>query len=126
MRELTTKARNVIRLQAGKLKVGDQVKTATERFGEQYAEGKPKYTFGIVKKIKGQLVAIQWEGEKRMMMNANMAHLVRVKGASVMFAGANGKDLALPTYAEAPDPEGLCSIDEYVERDRDMFDRHER
>jgi hypothetical protein len=50
VRELTTKARNVIRVGTGKLKVGDQVKTATERFGEQYAEGKPKYTFGKVKK----------------------------------------------------------------------------
>ncbi len=43
VRELTTKVRNVIKVQTGKLKVGDQVKTATERFGEQYAEGKPKY-----------------------------------------------------------------------------------
>jgi hypothetical protein len=95
VRELTTKARNVIRLQTCKLKVGDQVKTATERFGEQYAEGKPKYTFGVVKKIKGQLAAIQWEGEKRR-MQADVAHLVRVKGASIMFAGDDEKDLALP------------------------------
>ncbi len=81
VRELTTKVKNVIRVQTGQLKVGDQVKTATERFGEQYTEGKPKYTFGEVKKIKGQLAAIQWVGEKRR-MNADVAHLVRVKDAS--------------------------------------------
>jgi hypothetical protein len=124
VRELTTKVRNVIRVQIGKLKVGDQVKTATERFGEQYAEGKPKYTFGEVKKIKGQLAAIQWQREKRR-MNADVAHLVRVKGASLMFVGNDGLDLALPTYSLAPDPEGLSSIDEYVERNKEMFDRLE-
>jgi len=42
-----------------------------------------------------------------------------------MFVGNDGLDLAIPTYAIASDPEGLCSIDEYVERDEEMFDRLE-
>ncbi len=31
-----------------KLKVGDKVKTSTERFGKAWAVGRPKFTFGVV------------------------------------------------------------------------------
>ncbi len=99
---------NVIRVKplldqkSAKLKVGDKVKTTTERFGKAYAVGKPKFTFGTVKKVKGSLVSILWEGELRR-MNVKAHHLVRVKGASIIMATKSRGKFACPTYKMAPE-----------------------
>ena len=79
--ERAVRSTNVIRVKPSpdqknvKLKVGDKVKTSTERFGKEWAVGRPKFTFGVVKKIKGDLVSILWEGELRR-MNAKAHHLL--------------------------------------------------
>ena len=115
---------NVIRVKPspdqknGKLKVGDKVKTSTERFGKEWAVGRPKFTFGVVKKIKEDLVSILWEGELRR-MNAKAHHLVRVKGASIMMATKSRGRFACPTYNVVSEDEPVdWLIDEAMEQDR--------
>ena len=115
---------NVIRVKPspdqknGKLKVGDKVKTSTERFGKEWAVGRPKFTFGVVKKIKGDLVSILWEGELRR-MNAKAHHLVRVKGASIMMATKSRGRFACPTYNVVSEDEPVdWLIDGAMEQDR--------
>ena len=56
--KMKSKTTNVINLQKGSLAIGDKVKTSTTRFGKEYALGKPKYTYCIVKKINGKLASI--------------------------------------------------------------------
>jgi hypothetical protein len=123
--DLKTKTTNVIKLQKGVLNIGDSVKTLTKRFGKDYALGKPKFTFGIVKKMKGKLVSILWEGERRS-MNSKATHLIKVDGASIMLMSDDGEQMALPMYrcAETPEEEDW-SIDDLIEGDKEMFDQLE-
>jgi len=76
--KMKLKSTNVIKLQNGRLAIGDEVKTSTTRFGDEYALGKPEFTFGVVKKIKGKLASILWEGEKRG-MNSKVSHQRRCR-----------------------------------------------
>jgi hypothetical protein len=115
----------VIKLQKGGLNIGDSVKTLTKRFGKDYALGKPKFTFGIVKRIKGKLVSILWEGERRR-MDSIATHLIKVDGASIMLLSDDGEQMALPMYrcAETPEEEEW-TIDDLIEGDKEMFDQLE-
>ena len=58
------KPKNTINLQSGMLKQGDRVKTATLRFGQAYALGKPEFTYGKVMKVRGKRISVLWEGEQ--------------------------------------------------------------
>ncbi len=108
-----------------KLKVGDKVKTSTERFGKAWAVGRPKFTFGVVKKVKGDLVSILWEGELRR-MNAKAHHLVRVKGASIMMATKSRGKFACPTYNVVSEGAEIdWDLDEVAEKDRCKFNAAE-
>ena len=42
--------------------VGDDVRIKTNRFGKQYAKGKPEYTRGKVTKVKGKKASVIYEG----------------------------------------------------------------
>jgi hypothetical protein len=113
--KMKSKTTNVIKLQKGSLAVGDKVKTSTKRFGKEYAIGKPEYTYGIiVKKIKGNLASILWEGEKRG-MNSKVSHLIRIPGNSIMMIAEDGENFAVPTYEIA---------DEEASHQRDEKDLH--
>jgi hypothetical protein len=47
------------------LKVGDQVRIATHRFGKEYARGLPKFTFGKVIGLLGDKAKVKWQqGDK--------------------------------------------------------------
>jgi hypothetical protein len=117
------KTTNVINLQKGSLAIGDKVKTSTTRFGKEYALGKPKYTYGIVKKIKGKLASILWEGEKRG-MNSKVSHLTRIPGASFMMIAEDGEHFAVPTY-EVAETEQWAEL-EQDEEDKILFDQLEK
>ena len=45
------------------IKALDKVQILTTHFGEEYAKGKPKYTKGIVKTVKGQIAYVLWEDQ---------------------------------------------------------------
>jgi hypothetical protein len=79
-----------------------------------------------VKKMKGKLVSILWEGEKRG-MDSKITHLIKVDGESIMLIADDGEELALPTYRCAETPEEQdWSIDELIEGDKAMFDNLEQ
>ena len=114
----------MIKLQKGGLAIGDKVKTSTTRFGKEYAIGKPKYTYGVVKKIKGKLASILWEGEKRG-MNSKVSHLKRVPGASSMMIAEDGEHFAVPTYevAEIDDDEQWNEMEQDNEDNKLLFEQ---
>ena len=45
------------------IKALDKVQILTTHFGKEYAEGKPVYTKGIVKTVKGQIAYVLWEDQ---------------------------------------------------------------
>ena len=113
-------------MQTGRLAVGDKVKTSTKRFGDEYAVGKPEFTFGVVKKIKGKLASILWEGEKRG-MNSKVSHLIRVAGTSIMMAAEDGEHFAVATYKiENEDAEQHWDEAEQDKEDKILFDQLEK
>ncbi len=44
-----------------KIEVGNRVKIKTTAFGKGYAEGKPEFTYGFVRKRKGDLYDVEWD-----------------------------------------------------------------
>ena len=48
---------------AADISVLDKVQILTTHFGEEYAVGKPKYTKGIVKRVKGKIAYVLWEDQ---------------------------------------------------------------
>jgi hypothetical protein len=57
------------------IKVGDQVKVKTARFGRHYAKGRPEYTKGKVVTIKGKKAKVRYEGGKEL-YDTYLSHLL--------------------------------------------------
>jgi hypothetical protein len=48
---------------AAEISALDKVEILTTHFGEEYAKDKPKYTKGIVKRVKGRIAYVLWEDQ---------------------------------------------------------------
>jgi hypothetical protein len=48
---------------AAEISALDKVQILTTHSGEEYAAGKPKYTKGIVKRVKGKIAYVLWEDQ---------------------------------------------------------------
>jgi hypothetical protein len=46
------------------LKPEDRVRILTKRFGDRYAVGKPKFTFGKVVKVNDKAAEVEWDSPK--------------------------------------------------------------
>ena len=58
----------------------------TSRFGKAYAQGRPKYTEGIVRKRVGQMVDVLWDGTTDgMTMRSHKSHMKRIGTALPVF-----------------------------------------
>ncbi len=100
------------------LKVGDQVRIATHRFGKEYARGLPKFTFGKVISLLGDKAKVKWQqGDED-----TVSHLsLKVNGIDGITL--KSRPIALPTLGKGPphQPPNKCcemSIDDYMEADR--------
>jgi hypothetical protein len=105
------------------LKIGDEVRIATHRFGKEYARGLLKFTFGKVIKLLGDKTKIKWiQGDED-----TVSHLsLRLKGKGCSTLATISKDLALLNEdSSSRHPNGLSNmeIDDYMEAVKDgLFD----
>ncbi len=60
------------------IKVGDEVKVKTARFGKQYAKGRPEYTKGKVIFLKGKKARVRYEGGHEL-YDTYLSHLLKVE-----------------------------------------------
>ncbi len=103
------------------LKIGDEVRIATHRFGKEYARGLPKFTFGKVIKLLGDKAKIKWiQGDED-----TVSHLsLRIKGKGSSTLATISRDLtSLDEDSSSEHTKGLSNmeIDDYMEAVKDII-----
>ncbi len=105
------------------LKIGDEVRIATHRFGKEYARGLPKLTFGKVIKLLGDKAKIKWiQGDEDTVSHLSLR--INGKGSSTLATISTG----LPSLDEDSSSEHTkelsnMEIDDYMEAVKDgLFD----
>jgi hypothetical protein len=105
------------------LKIGDEVRIATHRFGKEYARGLPKFTFGKVIKLLGDTARIKWmQGDED-----TVSHLsLKMKGMGSSTLATITRDLAMLDESSSIKPTvgfSNVEVDDYMEAVKDgLFD----
>jgi hypothetical protein len=96
-----------------KICVGDRVKIRTRAFGKGYANGKPKFTYGNVRKQKGDLFDVLWDAGDTMLTHKRhlVPHDSETEDEEPLFNSRLSKETILPILSvgaalSQPNPNG--------------------